>query len=96
MGGNLPIDLTREDFDLEMMLLEGNAEALAKTDSCVWRDSNIDNIRLAGIIFISNQYVGNYRNWAYAQQVKGWLISSYRSNFGLLAHLAKGRESFFR
>ena len=41
-GGDLPIDFSVGDFDLEKMLLEGEIKALAKTDHCLWQDSNID------------------------------------------------------
>ena len=91
-GGNLPGDFSSGDLDLETLLLEGKIEALARTDSCVWHDSNIDKNTSWRYNYFSKQYVGNYRNWVFARQVKDWAISSYKASFDILQELAK--ESF--
>ena len=73
--------------------MEGEIKDLTKTDSCVWRDSNIAKNTSYRYNYFSKQYVGNYRNWVFAQQAEVWPISSYKANFDLSQQLAK--ESLF-
>ena len=88
-GGNLADSFLIENYDLETLLLEGEIKDLTETDSCVWRDSNIDKNTSCWYNYLPKQYVGNYRNWVFAQSAKDWSISSYRANFDLLHRLAK-------
>ena len=87
--GDPPGDFLSENFDLETLLLEWGIKAIAQTDSCAWRDSNIDKNTSWRYNYFSIQYVGNYRNWVFAQQVNGWSISSYKANFDLSQQLEK-------
>ena len=39
--------------------------------------------------YISEQFVGNYKNWVFAQPVKDWSTGSYKSAFDFLERLVE-------
>ena len=78
-GENLSGDFLSMDFDLKNWLLEGKIKALTKTDSCVYRDLCINKHTSCWYNSFSEQYVGGYENWAFAQPAKDWRVSSYKS-----------------
>ena len=61
-GGNTPVDFLSMDLDLKTWLLEGEIEALAKTDSCFYRDLCINKNTSCWYKSFSKQYVGNYES----------------------------------
>lgn len=88
-GKSPPVDLPLGDFDFKANLLEGEIEALSKTDSFVWNDSKLSKHTSCWYNFTPKQYVGNYRNWVFSQQVKDGSISSYKANYDSLSHLSE-------
>ena len=79
-GKSIPSDLPPGDIDLKTNLSEGEIKALTKTDCTAWRDSRVGKHTSRWYNFISEKYVGNYRNLVFAQPAKDWEIRSYKAD----------------
>ena len=78
------------EFDLKSELLGGRAKTLTETDFLVWRDSR--TTKNTPCFYNNpppNQYVGNYKNWAYAQPAKDWSMGLINRLLAILKVLRK-------
>ena len=83
---DLPSSLSPE-FDLKSELLSGRAKVLIKTDGAAFRDPETTKHTDCIYNYSPNQYVGNYKNWAFAQPVKDWCLVSYKGAYDNLEGL---------
>ena len=75
------------EFDIKSDLLSGRAEALAKTDRLVFRDSKAAKHTSCLYNWPSKQMIGNGENWGFAQPVKDCGLVSYMGLYGNLDSL---------
>ena len=69
------------EFDLKSELSSGRANVLAKTDCLPLRDSRTTKNTSPPYNYFQNQYVGNYKNWVFAQPVKDWCLVAFTAAY---------------
>ena len=74
------------EFDLKSELMNGRVKALTKTDFLGWQDSRTSK-RTSCFIITPDQFVANYKNWAFAQPFEDRHLGSYKSTSGFLERL---------
>ena len=67
--------------------MNGRVRAPTKTDCLVWHDSRTSKHTSCLYNYIPKQFVGNYKNWVFAQPVKDWSTGSYKAVYDYLEGL---------